>query len=169
MFRHLKTQEYEHRMVIPAIELHESGLTGAKDEGKALQEFFSKYIDHEILEVDPDLTNGWQNLLDHLKGLKHSWHGPIHETWQEAKYEYINKHVIEVKRSSLARTGMTEPTSYMLENLPPALHRPFVTNLEVKDMRPPRVVHPPNSRKSDPKEYAPPPPPKYHNWGAWGS
>lgn len=166
MYRHLSTSEYAQQTIIPAMEFVE--VTPFRTmEKEALEEFWIKVTDHAMIEYDEEILNQWWDLLHQLGGLKSSWHGDAEEMWSEAKRKYLTDHLIEAKRAELHGSTVM-PTEYMVKNLPEELRRPFAMSFESpKDMRPGRVVHP-GSRPSE-KKYAPPPPPKYHNWGTWGS
>lgn len=161
MPRPLKFSEYAHQALIPDSEVLKTGHSES-----VMAEIFPKVIEQGLLEEDEDVINEWWNLLDNLGGLRRAWRGAIKHSWFEAKKDYVEQHMIHVKRN--AASGTCDATPYMTENLPKDLQRPFTAVFESpKDMRPGRVVHP-GSRPSD-KKYTPPPPPKYHNWGTWGS
>lgn len=163
MYRNLANNEFEHHLLVPMMEFEETPFRMTRE--AELHEFWNKVVEHEMFEYDQEIVNEWWSLLDYYGALKASWHGQTEDLWSEAKRKYMFEHLREVKMDG----GPTyiKPTTFMKKNIPYA-EEPFPAHYTAKDHRPARVVHPPSGKPSE-KKFAPPPPPKYHNWGAWGS
>jgi len=167
MFRKLGSESLQYRMTVPNSILLDHSMKGMK--GKTRTLFVEKVIDDEIANHESEIVNEWWSLLDHLGALKRSWHGNLYYShFSPAKSAYVKDHIYEVRRENLSHGSLIRPTTYMKDNMPKEVVAPFPAYHTVKSHQEPRPIEHPGSKPSVQK-FTPPPPPRYHNWGSWGS